>query len=74
MKLDSLCKRLGMMINSSKTQIVHFRSQSSTTIGLSFKCGEENLNVVSNYTYLSLIVTENLDYQITAKMLAQSAS
>ncbi len=46
----------------------------ATHIGVSFKSGEENLNVVSSYKYLGLIFTEHFDYQITAKMVAQSAS
>ncbi len=73
-KLDSWCTRWGMKINSSKTKIVHFRPESSHKPGVSYKCVKENLNVVYSYKYLGLIFNEHLDYQITAKMVVQSAS
>ena len=39
-----------------------------------FRCGEHSLTAVSEYTYLGLVINEFLDYGITAKAVAQSAS
>ena len=39
-----------------------------------FSCGESTLDITQQYKYLGLILQEHLDYSITAKAVAQSAS
>ncbi len=39
-----------------------------------FTLGNETLKVVDRYTYLGLVLQEHLDFNVTAKIVAQSAS
>ena len=39
-----------------------------------FKCGNSILNIVDSYTYLGVLLTEHLDFELTAKFVAQSVS
>ncbi len=63
-----------MKINTDKTKIVHFRTPSVNSSNYVFTCGNSNIDMINMYKYLGLILTEHLDYHITAKMVAQSAS
>ena len=65
-----------MIINDSKSNIIHFRSPSLEKSCFSFTCGDVNLNLktVDRYVYLGLLLTEYLDFDLTAKYVAQSAS
>ena len=71
--LNSWCRKNHMSVNSNKSQIVHFRPRSVHRSNYSFKCGSDNLGIVEQYVYLGLTLTEFLDFNITAKMVAQSA-
>jgi len=53
-----------MNINSMKSNIVHFRPLSVPVTDVIFMCGDANLSVVNKYTYLSIVLTEHLDYCI----------
>ena len=75
--LDSLnvwCNTWDMNINENKSQIVHFRLPSTAKTNFRFKCGDHYLNIVDGYMYLGMFVNEFLDYECTAKYVAQSAS
>ncbi|CAG2255684.1 unnamed protein product [Mytilus edulis] len=75
--LDGLqlwCAENKMTINHNKSNVVHFRPNSTPRTINSFKCGELDINVVGKYTYLGLVLTEHLDYQIMAKHVAASAN
>ncbi len=63
-----------MKINTDKTKIVHFRTPSDNRSKNVFTCCNRNIEMINMYKYLGLIITEHLDYHITAKMVAQSAS
>ncbi|CAC5407696.1 unnamed protein product [Mytilus coruscus] len=63
-----------MTINHNKSNVVHFRPNSTPRTINSFKCGDLDINVVEKYTYLGLVLTEHLDYQIMAKHVATSAN
>ena len=39
-----------------------------------FKCGTQDLDIVDKYVYLGLTFNEFLDFNVTAKMVLQSAS
>ncbi len=43
------CTRWNMTVNTDKTQIVHFRTQSKERTGVIFIYGEQNINIVSQY-------------------------
>ncbi len=60
-----------MNVNTDKTQIVHFRTQSKEWTGFIFVYSEQIINVVSQYKYL--ILNEHLDYALMAKMVAGRA-
>ena len=68
------CQDNAMVVNTNKSNIVHFRPPSIDRTQYEFHCGDAQLTVVEKYTYLGLILTEFLDYNVTAKVVAQSAS
>ena len=63
-----------MFVNAEKSQIVHFRARASSRTMFSFTCGNEKLIVIDKCVSLGLTLTEFLDYNTTAKMVAQSDS
>ena len=63
-----------LKINSDKSKVVHFRRSSVPRSVFNFSCGDLNLDLIQQYKYLGLILEEHLDYSITAKAVAQSAS
>ena len=58
----------------SKSNIVHFRPNSVPKINNDFMCGATKLLITDRYTYLGITLNEFLDYNVTAKVVAQSAS
>ena len=62
-----------MKVNVSKSKIVHYRPSGQERTQFVFKLGSENLEVVSQYKYLGLVLNEFLDFSITAALLAESA-
>ena len=75
--IDSLldwCNTNGMAINSKKSNVVHFRPNSEPRSNFEFSCRTEKLAVVDRYSYLGVTLTEFLDFDVTAKIIAQSAS
>ena len=62
-----------MVINGSKSNVIHFRNPSECRTNFTFQCGDNALRVVDRYTYLGLQLTEHLDFELTAKFVAQSA-
>ena len=53
---------------------MHFRCVSSKRSDFKFSCGDISLDVVSQYRYLGVILTEHLDYAVTVKSVSQVAS
>ncbi len=39
-----------------------------------FRYGDNNVELVPQYKYLGLLLTETLDYKVTASMIAKSAA
>lgn len=72
--LHDWCNRNDMLVNNDKSNIVHFRKQSSQKTNFTFKCGNFVLKIVDKYMYLGMLMTEHLDFETTAKHVAQSAS
>ena len=66
--LHDLCCANVMYINSTKSNIVHFRPLSVPVTDVIY------LSIVNKYTYLGIVLTKHLDYNVSAKCVAQSAS
>ena len=72
--LDEYCKTWRLTINPNKSKIVHFHRASCPRSTQQFNCGNKTIEIVSSYKYLSLVLNEIFDFQITAKVVSQSAS
>ncbi len=72
--LKSWCDKWHMSLNTDKTQIVHFRTQSHSRTQNVFKYGDYDIKLVPLYKYLGFVLNEHLDYQLMAKVLAKSAN
>ena len=72
--LNEWCSSNSMMVNASKSNVIHFRPNSVPKVAWNFKCGENDLLLTDRYTYLGITLNEFLDHNITAKVVAQSAS
>ena len=72
--LNDWCQTNDMIVNCSKSNIIHFRNPSVSKTNFVFKCGDITLHLVDKYTYLGLLLSGHLDFEMTAKFVAQSAS
>ena len=72
--LSLWCKANEMCVNNQKSNVVHFRPPSVDRTHVNFHCGDGAISVVNKYTYLGILLDEFLDYNVTAKVVAQSAS
>ena len=63
-----------MSVNPKKSNVVHFRPNSEQRCDFEFKCRADEIATVDRYSYLGITLTEFLDYDITAKNIAQNAS
>ena len=74
--LSTWCISNKMNINTDKTKIMHFRTPSvvRTDYMYIFTCGESQIEIVDTYRYLRILLNDTLDYDITAKYIAQSAT
>ena len=72
--LNEWCSANCISVNASKSNVIHFRPKSVPQIDVQFNCGSHNLDISDRYTYLGLALNEFLDYNVTAKAVAQSAS
>ena len=61
-----------MSVNEEKTKVVHFRNPSVPPTNFMFWCGPTSIARQDIYTYLGLVLTEHLDFDIMAKTVAQS--
>ncbi len=73
-RLGNWCQANNMRINADKSKVVHFRYRALRRTEALFRCGDHEIAVIDSYKYLGLILDEFLDFNITAKMVAQSAS
>ena len=71
--LNEWCGANAMSVNASKSNDVHFRPNSIPKTGHGFTCGEHRLVISDRYTYLGLTLNEYLDFNVTARAVAQSA-
>ena len=60
--------------NHYKSKVVYFRPQSVQQTQHVFMLGEKPIGIETQYTYLSMLLTEHMDYNIMAKQIAKSAN
>ena len=72
--LEEWCCKWGLTINGNKSKVMHFRSLSVDKTVFPFTCRDETLEIVSQYKYLGLILTEHFDFLEMAKSVTISAS
>ncbi len=72
--LKKWCKQWCMRLNIKKKKIVHFRTKTQPRTDFNFKFNNEIVECVDKYKYLGIILNEYLDFNITATILASSAS
>ena len=72
--LSTWCDTNDMIVVCSKSNVVHFRPQSIQRTVFNVTCGTDTLAIVDKYTYLGIVINEYLDYNVTVKTVAQSAS
>jgi len=71
--MSDWCKKWKLMINSDKTNIVHFRPKGHEKSQRVFTCGDVLLSYKDKYRYLGLWLTEHLDYDYMAKEVSKAA-
>ena len=67
------CNLNCMTVNSRKSNVVHFRPNWEQRSDFDFTCGTDKIGTVDRYSYLGITLTEFLDFDVTAKIIAQSA-
>ena len=68
------CKSKHMTVNAEKSKVMHFRKGPSVIQCKGpFAYGQSELEIVSQYKYLGLVLTDFLDYNVTAKQVALAA-
>lgn len=73
-ELGDWCSANSMHINTTKSNVVHFRPPSVQQTDYTFTCGDDTIDKVDRYAYLGLTLSEHLDYNVMVKVVAQSAS
>jgi hypothetical protein len=74
--LDCLCEwcqNNHMLINMTKSNVVHFRTMSMQKSQFVYECNDEVLQYTQKYTYLGLTLNDFLDYKVTAKFVSHTA-
>lgn len=70
----SWCSTSDMTVNIEKTKVVHFKKGPATQrMDYVFMYGDHQIETCDKYRYLGLVLTEHLDYTVTAKNVAQAA-
>lgn len=63
-----------MHINETKSNSVYFRPGPTPRSEFELKCGLKSLQYANKYTYLRILLREHIEFNITAKHVAQSSS
>ena len=72
--VSSWCKKWRMMVNTDKTQVVHFRPATKPRTRFEFHFGGDTLLLVPDYKYLGVYLDEHLSFKKTAIALSEAAS
>ena len=73
-KLNDWCSKWRVLINTSKTKVMHFRKKSVKQTNSKFMIGTEELEIVKNYRYLGNIIDEHCNSGTTAEALSSAGS
>ena len=65
------CSKWRLVVNESKTKVLHFRNKTRLRSNFVFKCGEKNIEFEKSYKYLGFWFNEFLDMDMS---VAESAS
>ena len=65
------CEAWHVMINTLKTKVMHFRQTSARATNFIFKVDNCLLDIVPTYKYLWLMLNNNLDFKVTAELVAK---
>ncbi len=71
--MQNLCNKWRLKVDADKTNVMHFRGKRTTCTKCNFKFDHNELKIVDQYKYLSIILQENLDYNVTTSVLAGAA-
>ena len=71
--LSHWCQRWRMVVNETKTQIVHFRGQNCDRTNFIFLYNGKSLDIVPKYKYLGVVLDEFLNFEVTADTLCDAA-
>ena len=74
--LDALhdwCGRSDMVFNTAKSNVFHFRQASASRTGVVDSFGNDKIDMVDRYTYLGVVLSGHLDYNLMTKSVTQSA-
>ena len=70
----SWCSMWDMTVNIEKTKVVHFKRGPATPhTDFVFNYGGNTIDICDRYRYLGLVLTEHLDYNVTARNVSQAA-
>ena len=72
--LNDWCSVNGLLVNSDKSNVIHFRPPSVARSSFKFTCGQSVINTVSSYKHLGLTLIEYVDYSESITLVVQSAS
>ena len=72
--LHCWCQRNKMSVNLNKSKVMHFRNKSVQRTAYVFKYDGNEIDIVDQYLYLGLLLTEYLDYELMAKNVSKSAN
>ncbi len=72
-KLHEWCIKWRMMVNESKTKIVHLRNNVTHCTNVCFKLSGNVLNKVEKYRYFGVILNEYLEYDTIATILSEAS-
>ena len=72
--VSSWCKKWRMVVNTDKTQVVHFRPARKPRTRFEFHFGGDTLLLVPDYKYLGVYLDEHLSFKKTATALSEAAS
>ena len=72
--LTAWCEENRMTVNNSKPKVVHNRPASIPRTKYDLSCCSSAIKTVDKYVYLGLTIHEHLDWNVTAKVVAQSAN
>ena len=71
--VEAWCQKWRLSVNKEKTKVIHFRNKRRPRSNAQFLFDESNLEIVSSYKYLGITLSEYLDFNVTANVLAGAA-